>query len=215
MHNPAKIIQCPACEQVYQSKSVICWLDRDGKIWSDGYNSHDIAHEYPLITRCDECYGYFWVSSVSRFNKKDHHLISFAIHKQINPGKNKYKPIRKLVPEEYADVLALKRYRDIEEERYLRTHLWWTINSPIRNAKQGDIAPELKEMFEENLETLIYKTPQNGPESLVNLAEMHRELGLFREAEKFLDQVSDKKFQSFLMKMRKKIEFKDRKVFLI
>ncbi|NTV83445.1 MAG: hypothetical protein HGA23_03970 [Bacteroidales bacterium] len=194
---------------------MICWLDRDGKIWSDGYNSHDIAHEYPLITRCDECYGYFWVSSVSRFNQKDHHLISFAIHKQIHPGKNKYKPIRKLVPEEYADVLALKRYRDLEEERYLRTHLWWTINDPLRSGIQEDIAPELKELFEENLEALIYKTPLNGAESQLTLAEIHRELGLFRQAEKHLDKVADRKYEQFLLKMRQRIEINDRRIFLV
>ena len=206
---------CPSCEQVYRSKSVICWLDGAGKVWSDGYRAHDVAHEYPLITRCDECYGYFWISSVHKFNNRGTQMNKFALNHQLTPGSNKFPSVRKLTPEEYAEVLAIKKYHDPDEELYLRTHLWWTINTPLRDGIQEEIAPELKELFEENLETLIYKTPLNGAESQLTLAEIHRELGLFKQAEKHLDKVTDPNYEQFLLKMRQRIEISDRRVFLI
>jgi hypothetical protein len=215
MHNLAKIIQCPGCEQKYRNKSVVYWLDREGKIWSDGYKSNDIANEFPLITRCDECYDYFWISDAGILRSTKSRLFCLALNHIEVSGKNNFQCVRKLTPEEYAEAIAIKKYRNQEEERYLRTNLWWAINTPFRNGKPAEISPELNPLFEENLETLIYKTPADSPENLLLLAEIHRELGLFNEAKQYLDHVTGNKYRKRIFKMNEKIKSQDKRVFLV
>ena len=215
MHNPVKIIQCPTCEQKYRNGSVIYWLEHHNKIWSDGYRSCDISNELPLITRCDECYSYFWIAPVSNPSGRKSGLVWLSLNPIHSPGKFSIQPVRKLAPEEFAEVLALKKFTSPEEERYLRIQLWWAINYPLRNGKPLEISVEMAELFEENLETLIYKTPANGPENLLTLAEMNRELGQYREALQYLDRVRDPDYRPIIQKLRQKITLEDRWVFLL
>lgn len=215
MHNHAKIIQCPACKLEYRNRSVIYWLEKDVKTWSDGFKSNDIAHEYPIITRCDECYHYFWISGVRLLEHNGPRMIQIAINQHGTHEPQTVPVIRKLKPEEYGEVLALKNYRDNGEEKYLRTHLWWSINTPLRNGMLKDIAPDLKPLFEENLETLIYKTPAESPDKLFTLAELHRELGLFNEALSYLDQLSGNGYGKSIPLMKQKILNQDRRVFIL
>jgi len=194
---------CPACGKKYRVHDEEINVGGKGKLWSDGFRSDEPWNRLPLITRCRECYKYFWIRPGTG---KNHDL----------PGERSSLPqIRKLVPGELAETIALKTFRDEPEERYLRTQLWWALNEPIRNEQSSDIDPEFTVLFEENLETLIYKTISNGSESRLMLAEMHRELGLFPEAGRFLDQVRDLTLRSFQEKMRERIEVRDRKVFLV
>lgn len=206
---------CPACEQKFRNKSVIYWFDQAGKFWSDGYRSNDIAHEIPLITRCDECFVYFWIAPVH----KPLSINSKMVRMELNPldlsGNIRFKQVRKLTTEEFAEALALKKYEDQEEEKYLRKHLWWAINHPKRQEVPDEVSPELHSLFEENLETLIYKTPPESHENLIELAEMNRELGLFNESEKFLNRIVNGYSRDLVLKMREKIEMKNKMVFQV
>jgi len=213
MQSPTKIIQCPNCEQVYRNKSVIYWLENEKKIWSDGYMENDIKQEFPLIMLCDECYDYFWIKGMGKSKHPGPGVKRLALNKVEVSGKYDFLNIRKLTPEEYAEAIAMKKYRNREEERYLRTNLWWAINAPFRSGGPDDISPERYPLFEENLETLIYKTPADSPENLLVLAEICRELGLFSKSEKYLNQLPVKSYKPVIIKMKEKIINKEKKVF--
>ena len=194
---------------------MIYWFDHAGTSWSDGYRSNDITYEIPLITRCDECFTYFWISPVthplSRYLKK----VRIVLKPIEISNENKFQCLRKLTPEEYAEVLALKKFNSPEEEKYLRTHLWWMINEPRRNDNPGEISPDLQALFEENLETLIYRTTPESPEEILILAEMYRELGQFSEAENCIVRLKSGHFKHLTSKMWQKIAEKDRRVFKV
>lgn len=215
MHNPVKVIMCPACEQKFRNKSVIYWFDQDGIQWSDGYRSNDISHEIPLITRCDECYSYFWIAPVHKPLSLRSKLVRLELNPlNISPGQQ-FRPVRKLTPEEFAEVLAMKNYKGAEEEIYLRKHLWWTINDQHRKKLAEVFPPDLQAMFEENLETLIFKTTPDCHENCTEIAEMHRELGQFSEAEKYLNRIKNGKGGILAGKIRQKVAENDRKVFMV
>ncbi len=196
------VVACPVCGKQYRNKFGKFIKCREGKLWSDGYRANNPVHVAPLFSRCRECYAYFRIADSSA-----------AVDPDILADDG-IPVVRILKPGELAETLALKSYRDPEEEKYLRTQLWWALNGPVRSGQAG-IDPEFVVLFEENLETLIYKTISNGPESRLMLAEMHRELGLLNEAMRFLDQARDLKFNDFCEKMREKIEKGERRVFLV
>jgi hypothetical protein len=193
---------------------VIVWFDGDSRRWSDGYRSNDTSYEIARITRCDICYEYFWVTDPTSIDLRERQVL-IAIHKPDNADNEEFKPLRKLNVEEYTEALAREKYQNPAEERFIRTRLWWNINHPVRNSVQEELDPDLKIIFEENLEALIYKTPADEDDNLFLLAEMNRELGLFREAEKHLNLVNDGLLKPKILKMKEKIAAKDKKVFLL
>jgi hypothetical protein len=212
----ATLPSCPVCNTNYRKQSVICWLNREYEVWSDGYRNLDISHEFPMITRCDVCFNYFWVRNSRKPGYKVPGDLKLGINRVESKEMDKHLRIRNLTPEELADTLALKVYRDQDEERYLRFNLWWTINSIHRNGHTEEISPEIQEIFNENLETLIYKTSPDSPENLIILAEMYRELGQFKDASKRLDLLGGTlSGVAVSLKMRQKIAQGDKKVFLI
>jgi hypothetical protein len=215
MRNPVKVIMCPACEQKFRNKSVVYWFENAAQLWSDGYLANDIAHEIPLITRCDECFAYFWLAPVDMPLNRNSQLVRIAINPLDLSGDTKFRSVRKLTPEEFAEALAFKKYSSTEEERYLRTHLWWAINDTNRKEQPEEISHEMQALFDENLETLIYKTEPDCHDHCIQLAEMHRELGLFNEAGQILLGVNSGNSLELVRKMRLKIGEKDRKVFQV
>ena len=215
MHNPVKVIKCPACKQYFRNKSAIYWFDEVGTYWSDGYRSNDITHIIPQITRCDECFAFFWISPVTSPPYQHSKRAGMALKPLDLSGEIKYQHLRKLTPDEYAEVLALKIFNSPEEEKYIRTHLWWSINEPQRTTNPEEISPDLQALFEENLESLIYKTIPGSPDEIMTLAEMYRELGQFSEAENCIARINNGDFKTFKVKMRQKIAEKDRRVFKV
>jgi hypothetical protein len=191
------------------------WFEGDSRNWSDGFRSNDAFYEITRITRCDVCYEYFWITEPIRNDLKDRQILMITLQKPEITDNEVFKTIRKLNVDEYAEALAMKKYHNPEDEMFIRTRLWWSINHPVRNSLREDIEPEMLALFEENLETLIYKTRPDGSAPLFLLAEMNRELGLFREAEKFLNQINDDSFAGPRAKMLGKITSRDKKVFLL
>jgi hypothetical protein len=212
---PAKIIECPSCRCKYQNSTGKYGLERGNEIWSDGYNKNEKIHNFPLITRCSECLSYFWISATRDSGDAGSQMVIPGLFDTKVSEKSSFPEVRKLNPDEFAETIALKKYQNPDEEIYLRTRLWWTINDQLRDGKQSEIPAELKTLFEENLETLIYKTLADSSHNLMVLAEMHRELGLFDDATRHLDLVHDEKYEPFVLKVKLKINMGDKKVFLL
>jgi hypothetical protein len=215
MVNRIQIIECPTCGCKYLNSSGRYGLQRVNKIWSDGYNPNENVHDFPLITRCGECLSYFWISATMASGSAESQMVLPGLFDPKVKRKSSFPEARKLNPDEFAETIALRKYQNPDEEKYLRTRLWWTINDQLRYGNQGVVPEEYKTLFEENLETLIYKTPADSPHNLMVLAEMHRELGLFDDATRYLDLVQDEKYEPFALKVKQKINMGDKKVFLL
>jgi len=213
MQDPVFIVECPTCSQKYRYVREGYNTASEGKLWSDGYRETELIPGIPLMACCDECSDIFRVSpseelltsGIQGF-ESDYHTIGIINDEKIPV-------VRRLTAEEYAEVLAKRKYKNQEEERYLRMHLWWSINHHRRDGDKSDISHYLKTILEENLETLIYKTPPDNQENLIILAELHRELGQFNEARQYLDKVNDDKYENIVSKLRDKIINRDKRVF--
>lgn len=213
MHDPVFIVECPTCSQKYR------YVRRDyntasvGKLWSDGYRETDLLPGIPLMTCCDECLDIFRISPSDELLTSGIQGFESDYRATGMVNDDEIPVVRRLTAEEYAEVLAKRKYKNQEEERYLRMHLWWSINHYVRDGDKIDISQYLKTILEENLETLIYKTPPDNPENLLILAELHREMGQFNEALQYLDKVNDENYENIVSKMRGKIIIRDKRVF--
>ena len=165
------------------------------------------------MTCCDECSDIFRISPSEELLTSGMQGFELDYRATGMVNNDEIPVVRRLTAEEYAEALAKRKYKNHEEERYLRMHLWWSINHNMRNGDKSDISHYLKTILEENLETLIYKTPPDNPENLLILAELHRELGQFNEASQYLDKVNDKNYEKIISKMKDKIINRDKRVF--
>ena len=213
MEGQIEVITCPVCNKKYRNDAFRFGFMPEIKMWSDGFRANDAEHEKPLISRCNECYSFFWINGTSNLNSEKNHPVLTSTN---DAEELKTLPdLARLTAEVLAEALSMKKYKNPQEEELLRTRLWWRINDQFRNCNAPQISPELKSLFEENLETLIYKTPVNSTQSTLKLAEMHRELGNFSEAEHLLNLVNDPRYDQVLHKMRRKIALRDKVVFLL
>jgi hypothetical protein len=206
------IINCPVCSKKYWIDFSIKGLNKRCGKWSDGFKEGDIVFYGQLLMRCDECFGYSWteVDTPGR-NEIGNITESFSIEKLSE--NETIKELRPLNPDEYAEAIALRCYNSPEVEQVLRKRLWWKINDPIRIGKQKWIDPKWKTLFEENLESLIYRMQRNEQKNLLMLAEIHRELGLFAKAGNYLDLIKTASGKADVSEMRARISERDPLVF--
>jgi hypothetical protein len=215
MYDSEHIYECPSCDKKYRSVSGNYEPGRIERNWSDGFIESYRRYSFPLITRCDKCYSFFWIPSNGGFQNQDARNIKQGLFKSDDTMTNDFPVVRKLTPGEIAEALAIHNYHNPEDEKYLRTRLWWTINDPLRKDIQSDVVPEFRTLFEENLEAMIYKTKADSSESLFILAEMNRELGQFTEAKILIEKLKGVLCGKTIAKFRKKIEGKETRVFQI
>lgn len=181
--------------------------ENSGDLWSDGYNSSDPACVYPMITRCDRCLHYFWIRS-------DYQNIRNSTPKIISMLPE-FPHTRRLNAFELAEVITSHSFNNPGTETYLRKLLWWTINDIYRFNSNLEVETSMKSLFEENLESLIYKNPPQSPENHLQLAEIYRELNQFNQARQCLHLVKSPSLEKFVNQMNLKIDEMDNRVFLL
>ena len=122
---------------------------------------------------------------------------------------------RRLNAFELAEVITSHSFNNPGTETYLRKLLWWTINDIYRFNSNLEVETSMKSLFEENLESLIYKNPPQSPENHLQLAEIYRELNQFNQARQCLHLVKSPSLEKFVNQMNLKIDEMDNRVFLL
>ncbi|MCU0370824.1 MAG: hypothetical protein MUC31_05370, partial [Bacteroidales bacterium] len=133
LQDNAFVVECPTCFQKYRYVKQDIMPATEGRLWSDGFGRNDLLPAIPLMVSCEICSGFFRISP-----EGDHQLSAkpgpVAKTADITQAGNDEIPsVRRLTAEEFAEVLAKKKYMNPEEERGLRMQLWWSINNYRRN----------------------------------------------------------------------------------
>jgi len=131
----------------------------------------------------------------------------------------------------YKDLLDNGFADTDEREVFLRVRIWWSVNDLLRHLSSWRSARNLKmlraiikhtreasslfesyrELFDQNLERLIFLYIKGDDVDLLYLANMYRESGNFSKAREILDKVERK--SSSWRKLKRKVGKKDRRVF--
>jgi len=204
---PGLISNCPSCHAAFLQQDLISGNTINGMYFSDGKNHFPMLPDLPKFVRCEACQAFFWLKDVL-----SEELPRSYGPDEIPPGED-IPYARWPSAEDLAEAIRLEYFRDIEEEEYLRMHLWWDMNNKFRGGRRGE--PADASLYEINLRELIRIKLAARPVNSLLLAEMHRELGDFEKAMEYLQQVKEAGLQKIVAQVREKILQKDRLVFML
>lgn len=208
----SRIIQCPNCKLLMSTYELTSYFVRSSVAYSDGkIDCNPPRMDDKKILICSDCNKEFWrddtflnsedvnISYNEIPDAKDFHDLTFAFDSDYSFKLATY--FSKLLEKGFAHT--------VEKEVYLRIKLWHLLNNDNRYDPDSIIGKLIKnisgkhqkknfpdhdnvisnKLFESNLEELIniYK-PENEEMNLM-LAEMHRELGDFKQALLVLEKI--------------------------
>ena len=196
--NPV-IIRCPDCHTKMQHFE---WLSGNtfGAVrWSDGFQQAPMMPDASEIIRCNKCGAVHWQNKFQQIEDIDEN--------------EEYPAPEKPSVDDLMQFLHLKNYRNSDEEKYLRVHIWWKINDLIRNIPDYSEFKACANDFKDNLQQLVEMLNTDEFEGLLK-AEAYRELGEFRMCIKILNALrSTPDYGKDHKVIRRKARFRNRKLF--
>jgi len=181
-------IACPHCNNKMYIIGVMSYTLRNSEVFSDGkVISNPPRPSEQNILICSECYKAFWKNDAQIDNEKSEELLDELPEANsiidLFPG---FEPDHKLKLANYINELLDKGFANtVEREVFLRLELWRTLNDIIRYQKDS-MSPQSKNLFNNNLTSLITIYSPKSEEEQLLLVEMHREFGQFDKASELL-----------------------------
>ncbi len=228
----AIIVKCPHCGLLMSDYELMSYTVHSAEYWSDGKTGAGI----PSMTRigiCAECKGVFWKDEAKLPGETDWEAQEgLASVLDIHDLDWRFDDDRDIKKIEFYKELLDPKYSDKEEnEFYVRTQIWWSINDLVRNLASWRIIRNAKmlakilkhrrenkklfhsynKLYNENLDRLIFLLIKGADVDLLYLANMYRERANFRKAKEILEKV-EKKSGSW-RQVKRKVRCRDRKVF--
>ncbi len=130
---------------------------------------------YPPLVRCPHCAALLWLPAAEEVGTE-------------HPGETGTPGVEDPPTPTVEDLLQAARMPPAgaqDEEVFIRIEAWHAANDPQREHPGAD--PTRSPESEANMEALSLLLDQEDPEQKIMKAELHRELGLFNEAERLLD----------------------------
>ena len=196
---PDYYYRCPSCTTVVCRHSIATGNTFGAVRWSDAKFEAPMLPESPALVVCPHCNAHLWIDSLSHIGEHDWYLSSLSRVRELAAGQ---RPIDRdeeppaewrsapqfRAPDAKDLVEALNQgFADTtQREKYLRVHLWWSLNDPHR----GDDRPQTQhggaEAFRSNLERLA-SLLDDSPNDAVLRAEIARECGSFSRSIELCD----------------------------
>ena len=130
---------------------------------------------YPPLARCPHCAALLWLPAAEEVGTE-------------HPGETWTRGVEDPPTPTVEDLLEASRTPPEAaqgEEVFIRVEAWHAANDPQRQDPGAD--PPRSPESEANMEALSRLLDSQDPEQRIMKAELHRELGLFDEAERLLD----------------------------
>ena len=168
--------------------------------WSDGKITAPMYPEFPELVLCKRCDNFFWVRQAFLGGP-------FSDHE----AETKQERI------EYLEFPTFHQYfkalDTINNEKYIRTRIWYSFNDYFRKGKEDQITQDMMELNNENLEKLLDLVRESYDDDFVIKAEILRNLGRFEESRKMLEKVKDPELQEAREKYLSEIEKENKDLF--
>jgi len=165
------IRECPFCSFPIRYRKARGARDEnlEGVFWTDGKEHVPLFPEQPQLIHCENCQEYYWKRQAKKIgvcnpasSLPEHHSATWE-----------HVWFRETFPDldEYREALAVKAYASDEQECYIRTHIWWYLNDPVRYGKAKKTAVDQRPFFRTNLLRLrdIYCTMEKKVRKMIAL----------------------------------------------
>lgn len=235
------ILVCPYCKQQmyeYQLASVTIYksiLYSDSKTETEPFITSNNS-----IKSCPTCINFFWQEDAVLPVENPYDLVD-TLPKVVDIANFLFKmdgDFQVDLIKFYEKLLKQGFANNSEKKYYLRIRLWWAINDLLRNqvsfnkifrellvehrifdfiknrVQQKKLFKSFNKLFRENIEQLILLVNPADEDANFLLAEMHREIGQFRKAKRYINKVY-KINHAVSKKMKKAIFFRKKHVFQV
>lgn len=226
------ILQCPHCTTLMTDYELMSYTVYKSTNWSDGKS--DVGQPTNSgICICPDCERAFWKYDARYTDEMDYDS------RDELPGSMDLWDLDWRFDDD-RDVKKIAWYQGLlkegfddegEKEMTVRTMIWWSINDLIRNLSGWKSARNIgqlsmimdhrrkskakfiehEDIFNENLDRLIFLYIKNGDPDLLMIVEMYRERAKFKKAMEVYEQVEDQHVK-FYRTIKKLIRRKKKKV---
>jgi hypothetical protein len=195
--------KCPKCGSYTHKESLLSGNTFGAKNYSDGKQIAPMLPTFPYLNKCENCGHFYWLNNKT---KADINSVSDSSKKHT---------ARFLEIDEFKGALMYMKDLDAAHERYIRNQIYWSFNDRTRNGKDIFINEDEEILYISNILFLFDLLDENKTEDLITKAEMHRNIGLFDDAIKYLDKIENKDFKWVVDRIRNKAINGEKEVFLL
>jgi hypothetical protein len=171
-----------------------------GKLFSDGKMIAMMSPDIPIINKCSRCTTIFWLNQANQVEV---------------PAATAIESVGHLIIADYFTALADKIYQSQDQEIFLRKRIWWGFNDRVRAGQSQFNSEKEKAEWQANNHRLLELLDPNDMYHMLMMAELHRNLGNFREAEKILLSINDPELDGFKNMLKNEIAAKNTEVVLL
>jgi hypothetical protein len=175
------IVRCPACGQEHRQTNLLSGNTFGGMFWSDGSSFAPMMPDTPYFSVCSTCGHFFCVKRCEQFESDDESV--YELPSLEHPGRNAL-----------SDALSRKLFEGKNEEIYLRTRFWWSMNK--RPFQQEDTTgAEDDKAYRLNALALLELLNDADQHDLLIMAELHRNLKDFGKCLELLNRITEKRLE--------------------
>jgi hypothetical protein len=199
---PVYIIPCPVCTFTGKKRSLVSGNTFGAELWSDGKQVAWMLPEYPYLVKCKKCGSFFLA-------KEDNSIGEFSLRRN---------EADKWPDAEYFDFPSFTEYfeaigTDIITEKYIRWKAFHSYNDYIRNNREDEITMDMRDLYFDNLKSLLYLLSEDNPKELFSIIEINRQLGRFDKCREFLERITEKDAEELKRLFAEEVEKKNTRLF--
>ena len=198
---PVLIIPCPICSFPGKKRTLVSGNTFGADVWSDGKKIAPMLPEYPWLVKCKNCSKFFYTNdskAVRSINWDDE-------------DRKKWDNI------EFFDFPTFEEYFEAlgtdVNEKFLRWKAFQSYNDLIRNKKEDEITMDMRDLYFDNLKSLLYLLSEDDPAELFTAIEINRQLGRFEKCLALLNRVDSQKDAQIKSLFLKEVEANNTRLF--
>ena len=197
---PEIIRKCEKCSRLIEQFDLLSGNTLGGQYWTDGFKRFPMLPEQPWLVKCPYCESLLWIDEQELFDEEN-----ILLTEQRSEGTRPYSMVSIV---DVRDKLQEKNLSK-RKELYLRIQLWWKSNDHVRNGGNGKV-----QVFhmQENLRVLLKLLTDQDDNSVIMMAEIHRQLGEFGETKRLLNREFDVEFNLIVSLIR---DLADKKIGMV
>lgn len=186
--------QCPECENVLSRGSLVSGNTIGAVLYSDAKSIARMLPQFPQISKCCACGCIFWLKENLRVYPTDSSKAKTAMFLSLD---------------EYFEALHNNVYSSIDEEIYIRQHIWWKFNDRSRKGNKLFLDDNDEQKWKQNLCELENLLDSEDTTSKLLVIEINRSLGKFDKCKYLLGEVNDPNLNWVVEKFAEEIEKKN------
>jgi hypothetical protein len=199
---PVYIIPCPVCTFPGKKNSFLSGNTFGAELWSDGKKVAPMLPEYPYLVKCKKCGSFF-------LTDENHATGKYFLRANES---DKWPDV------EFFEFPSFTEYfeaigTDVISEKYIRKKAFYSYNDLIRAGKAQEITIDMRDLYFDNLKSLLYLLSDEEPDEIFSLIEINRQLGRFEKCKELLDKIDDNDGGEFKKLFAQEIEKKNARLF--